>query len=47
LTTAAIAVYRLAPGSRFDLAAWRGDGGVAYELRAEGGVLHSSRESNY
>jgi cyanophycinase-like exopeptidase len=47
LTTAPIAVYRLAPGGRFDLAAWRGDGGVAYELRAEGGVLHSSRESNY
>ena len=47
LTTAPIAVYRLGPGGRFDLAAWRGNGGVAYELRAEGGVLHSSRESNY
>ena len=47
LTTAPIAVYRLAPGSRFDLAAWRGEGGIAYELRAEGGVLQSSRESNY
>ena len=47
LTTAPIAVYRLGPGGRFDLAAWRGNGGVAYELRAAGGILHSSRESNY
>ena len=47
LTTSSITVYRLAPGGRFDLTAWRGDGGVAYELRAEGGVLRSSRESNY
>jgi cyanophycinase len=47
LMTSSITVYRLAPGGRFDLTAWRGDGGVAYELRAEGGVLQSSRESNY
>jgi cyanophycinase-like exopeptidase len=47
LSTAPIAVYRLAPGGRFDVAAWRGEAGVAYELRAEGGVLQSSRESNY
>ena len=47
LTTAAIAVYRLAPGGHFDLAAWRGDHDIAYELRAEYGVLRSSRESNY
>jgi cyanophycinase len=47
LMTRSITVYRLAPGGRFDLAAWRGDGGVAYELRAEGGVLQSSRERNY
>ena len=47
LTSAPIDVYRVAPGGRFDLAAWRGEGGVAYELRAEGGVLHSSRASNY
>ncbi len=48
LTTAAIAVYRLAPGGRFDLAAWRGE--QRHRLRAcasERGVLHSSRESNY
>jgi cyanophycinase len=47
LATAPIAVYRLAPGGRFDLAAWHGEGGMAYELRAEGGLLQSSRESNY
>jgi hypothetical protein len=47
LTTAPILVYRLGPGGHFDLATWRGDGGVAYELRAENGVLRSSRESNY
>jgi cyanophycinase-like exopeptidase len=47
LTTGAIAVYRLGPGGRFDLGKWRGTGGVAYELRAVEGVLHSSRESNY
>ena len=47
LSTAPIAVYRLGPGGRFDLGAWRGDGGIAYELRAVNGVLQSSRESNY
>jgi len=47
LTTPPIAVYRLGPGGRFDLEAWRGEGGVGYELRVENGVLQSSRESNY
>jgi hypothetical protein len=47
LTTGAIAVYRIGPGGRFDLRAWEGSGGVAYELRATDGVLLSSRESNY
>src|SRR5688572_8360546 len=47
LTTGAIAVYRLGPGGRFDLSNWRGENGVAYELRVEAGVLNSSRESNY
>ena len=47
LTTGAISVYRLGPGGRFDLANWRGENGVAYELRVEAGVLQSSRESNY
>jgi cyanophycinase len=47
LTTGPVAVYRLGPGGRFDLANWRGENGVAYGLRAEAGVLQSSRESNY
>jgi cyanophycinase len=47
LTTAAISVYRVAPGGSFDLATWRGTGGLAYELRAQQGELQSSRENNY
>jgi len=47
LTTAPAAVYRIGPGGRFNLRAWEGSGGIAYELRADSGVLHSSRESNY
>ena len=47
LTTVSIAAYRLGPGGRFDLAHWRGSGGVAYELNVREGVLHSSRENNY
>jgi cyanophycinase-like exopeptidase len=47
LTTAPISVYRLGPGAKFDLATWRGDGGLAYELRAVDGALQSSRENNY
>ena len=31
------AVYRLAPGGRFDLAAWQGHGGIAYELSVDDG----------
>ncbi len=47
LTTAAIAVYRIGPGGRFDLAKWQGSGGIAYELSVRDGVLHSSRGNNY
>ncbi len=47
LTTAAISVYRLGPGGHFDLARWEGTGGLSYELRAQDGVLQSSRENNY
>ena len=39
LTTGAIAVYRLGPGGRFDLAHWQGSGGIEYEL--------SVREASY
>jgi cyanophycinase-like exopeptidase len=47
LTSAVIAVQRLGPGERFNLRTWRASGGISYELRAETGVLQSSRESNY
>jgi cyanophycinase len=47
LTTGAISVQRLGPGERFNLRTWRASGGISYELRAEAGVLQSSRESNY
>ena len=47
LTFSQIEVYRLAPGGRFDLAAWQGEGGLAYELSVESGVLRSSRGAIY
>jgi cyanophycinase-like exopeptidase len=47
LSTGAVAVYRLGPGGRFDLAGWTGSGGFGYELRVSDGVLHSSRDDNY
>ena len=42
-----VVVYRLAPGGRFDLAAWSGRGGIAYTLSAEDGRLRSSRGGLY
>ena len=47
LVTNSIIVYRLGPGGRFDFASWQGSGGIAYKLRVDEGVLHSSRASNY
>lgn len=47
LTFGGVEVYRLAPGGRFDLASWVGEGGLAYRLGVESGVLHSSRDSAY
>jgi len=47
LTVRDIAVYRLAPGTRFDLASWSGRGGIAYALSAENGRLRSSRGGLY
>jgi cyanophycinase len=40
-------VYRVAPGGRFDLETWKGEGGVAYTLRVDAGVLRSSRDRIY
>jgi cyanophycinase-like exopeptidase len=47
LTFGDVDVYRIGPGGRFDLAAWQGEGGLAYRLSAESGVLRSSRGANY
>jgi cyanophycinase len=47
LTYRNVAVYRIGPGGRFDLNAWRGEGGIAYTLTAEDGRLSSSRGEIY
>jgi cyanophycinase len=47
LSAGPIEVYRVGPGGRFDLDGWRGSGGIQYELRAEQGVLRSSRGAIY
>jgi cyanophycinase-like exopeptidase len=47
LTIRDVAVYRLAPGGRFDLASWSGRGGIAYRLSVEDGRLRSSRGGLY
>ena len=47
LTFGHVDVYRLAPGGRFDLAAWQGEGGLAYQLSVDAGVLRSSRGAAY
>ena len=47
LTFSHVDVYRLAPGGRFDLAAWQGEGGLAYQLSVDSGVLRSSRGATY
>lgn len=47
LTFRDVEVYRLGPGGTFDLAAWKGEGGLAYRLSAEAGVLRSSRGAAY
>jgi cyanophycinase-like exopeptidase len=47
LTLQNVDVYRIGPGGRFDLGAWRGSGGIGYQLSVETGVLHSSRAVVY
>jgi hypothetical protein len=47
LTFRNLSVYRIGPGGSFDLGAWRGQGGIAYTLSAEAGVLQSSRGDIY
>jgi len=47
LTLRNVDVYRLTPGGRFDITAWKGQGGIAYKLSAEDGTLKSSRGEIY
>ncbi len=47
LTYRNVAVYRIGPGSSFDLSRWLGTGGIAYTLSVEAGVLTSSRGDIY
>jgi cyanophycinase len=43
LTFRNISVYRVAPGGRFDLSSWRGDGGLAYSVSVEKGAVRSTQ----
>lgn len=43
LTYRAIEVYRLGPAGEFDLPGWRGQGGAAYQVSAQGGALTSTQ----
>jgi cyanophycinase-like exopeptidase len=47
LTFRDVDVYRIGPGGHFDLAAWRGERGIAYTLTVEDGRLVSSRGGAY
>jgi hypothetical protein len=38
-------VYRAGQGGFFDLSAWRGGGGSAYQISAENGVMHSTQSN--
>jgi cyanophycinase len=40
-------VYRLGPGGSFDVAIWRGSGGIEYQLSAKAGKVESSRAEIY
>lgn len=43
LTFQNVAVYRVSPGGHFDLPTWTGEGGSAYSLSVDGGVIHSTQ----
>ena len=43
LTFSGIEVYRVPGGGHFDLVSWTGDGGTAYSLSVDRGVIHSTR----
>lgn len=43
LTFRGISVYRIGNAGRFDVKRWRGEGGIAYTLSVEGGVVSSTQ----
>jgi cyanophycinase len=43
LTLQNISVYRAPSGARFNLKSWTGDGGAAYTLSVDAGVIHSTQ----
>jgi cyanophycinase len=46
LTIRDISVYRAPAGAHFDLKSWTGDGGEAYTISVENGVIRTTRPSN-
>ena len=42
-----IHVYRVKAGGRFDISTWTGDGGLAYTLNVDKGIVTSSRGEIY
>ena len=44
LTFRAISVYRVPRGGSFDQRTWTGQGGAAYELNVEAGIVRSTQE---
>jgi cyanophycinase len=46
LTLKNVAVYRAPTGSMFDIRGWDGEGGEAYSISVEAGLLHSARPEN-
>jgi cyanophycinase len=47
LTMSEIQVYRVKPGGHFNVRTWKGDGGLAYTLNVDKGVVTSSRGDIY
>ena len=46
LTIREISAYRAPTGAHFDLKSWKGDGGEAYSISVENGVVRTSRQGN-
>jgi hypothetical protein len=46
LTIHDISAYRAPKGANFDLKSWKGDGGEAYSISVESGVVRTTRQGN-